>query len=128
MSRVFRGSDVLVTVVPMAVVLGGTTAAGHLQPGTRPLGLLGYAWLVAAALPLVVSRRFPLSAFLVVSAFTWSYYASAYPQGPAVVLPTVALEKTLQRRQRPLLGAPQLQALHGITPNVQALVQQQLEH
>ncbi|MFD2418082.1 sensor histidine kinase [Amycolatopsis pigmentata] len=93
----------LLTVVPMAVVLGGTTAAGHVQPGTPPLDLLGYAWLVAAALPLLVSRRFPLSAFLAVSAFTWSYYASAYPDGPAAVLPTIALF-TLTRRRGPLVA------------------------
>lgn len=101
--RILCASDGVLTVVPMAVVLGGTTAAGPLQSGARPLDLLAYTWLVAAALPLVVSRRFPLSAFLVVSAFTWSYYASTYPHGPAVVLPTVALF-TLTLRRGPLIA------------------------
>jgi signal transduction histidine kinase len=94
---------ILLTMVPMAVVVGGTTAAGRLQPGTHPLDPLGYAWLIAAALPLLVCLRFPLSAFLVTSAFTWSYYASPYPEGPAVVLPTVALF-TLTRLRGPLIA------------------------
>jgi signal transduction histidine kinase len=97
------GVDVLVTFLPMAFVLGVTTVAGHFQPEKHPLDLLGYAWLVAAALPLLLSRRFPLPVFLVVAALALSYYWSDYPGGPAMVLPTIALF-TLTRLRGPLVA------------------------
>lgn len=94
----------LLVLVPTLFVLGSTTtAAEHFQPGKHPLDLLGYLWLVAAALPLLLSRRFPLSVFVLVSALTWTYYWSPYPDGPAVVLPTIALF-TLTRLRGPLLA------------------------
>ncbi|HVV13487.1 sensor histidine kinase [Amycolatopsis sp.] len=91
----------LLTVVPLVPVLAITTVAAHFQSGHHPLDFLGYAWLVLATLPLLFSRRFPLPAFVVVAALTWTYYLSDYPGGPAVVLPTVALF-TLTRLRGPL--------------------------
>ncbi|TVT27980.1 sensor histidine kinase [Amycolatopsis rhizosphaerae] len=87
----------------MALVLGVTTAAGHFQHARHPLDPLGYAWLVTAALPLLVSRRFPLPVFLVVAGLTFAYYWSAYPSGPAMLLPTVALF-TLTRVRGPVVA------------------------
>jgi signal transduction histidine kinase len=98
-----RVSDALLTFVPMAFVLGATTAAGHFQPAKHPLDLLGYAWLVAAALPLLVARRFPLPVFLIVAVLSWSYYWSDYPGGPAMMLPTIALF-LLTRLRGPLIA------------------------
>ncbi|GHF58576.1 two-component sensor histidine kinase [Amycolatopsis bartoniae] len=82
--------DVLVTLVPMVFVLGATTLAGHFQPG-RALDLPGYLWLAGAALPLSLVRRFPLPVFLVTGAVVLAYYRSSYPNGPALLLPTIAL-------------------------------------
>jgi signal transduction histidine kinase len=101
--------DVLRAVVPMAFVLGVTTAAGHFQPDRRPLDLLGYAWLAAAALPLLLARRFPLPVFVAVMALAWSYYWSDYPGGPALLLPTIAL--FLLTRQR----GPLVAGISGVT-------------
>jgi signal transduction histidine kinase len=98
-----RVVDVLLTFVPMAFVLGVTTVAGHFQPGSHPLDLLGYAWLAAAALPLLLVRRFPLVVFVVVFGAVLAYYWSDYPSGPALLLPTIALF-TLTRRRGPLFA------------------------
>lgn len=105
--------DVLLTLVPMAFVLGVTTVAEHFQPGVRPLDVLGYAWLVVAALPLLLSRRFPLPVFLAVVALVLTYYWSDYPSGPALLLPTIALF-TLTRLRGPLVA--------GITGSAALLV------
>lgn len=93
----------VLTLVPMAFVLGVTTAAGHLQPTAHPLDALGYLWLAAAALPLLLVRRFPLPVFVAVYGAVLAYYWSDYPNGPALVLPTVALF-VLTRRRGPLLA------------------------
>ncbi|WP_043840931.1 sensor histidine kinase [Amycolatopsis taiwanensis] len=90
--------------VPMVFVLASTTTAEHFQAWKQPLDPLGYLWLVAAAAPLVLSRRFPLSVFGVVTALTWAYYWSPYPGGPAVLLPTIALFQ-VTRLRGPLLAA-----------------------
>lgn len=95
--------DALLTFVPLVFVLGVTTAAGHFQPAARPLDVLGYGWLVAAGLPLLVARRFPLVVFLLTAALTLGYYWTAYPGGPAMALPTVALF-VLTRIRGPLIA------------------------
>jgi signal transduction histidine kinase len=80
-------------------VVGVTTNAGRWQPDAHRLDAYGYLWLLAAALPLLVRRRFPLSVFIVVATLTGAYYwISDYPGGPAVVLPTIALFTLTQRR------------------------------
>ena len=95
--------DVLLSLVPMVFVLASTTTAEHFQPDKHPLDLPGYLWLAAAAMPLLLCRRFPLSAFVLVTALTWAYYWSPYPGGPAVVLPAIALF-TVTRLRGPLLA------------------------
>ncbi|WP_236790757.1 sensor histidine kinase [Amycolatopsis sp. GM8] len=87
----------------MAFVLGVTTAAGHFQGSAHPLDALGYGWLAAAALPLLLVRRFPLPVFVVVYCAVLAYYWSDYPNGPALVLPTIALF-VLTRRRGPLVA------------------------
>lgn len=65
----------------------------------------GYVWLTAAALPLLVRRRFPLVAFAVSAALVFTYYGvSDYPGGPAIVLPAVALF-ALTRLRGPVLAS-----------------------
>ncbi|TVT23179.1 sensor histidine kinase [Amycolatopsis acidiphila] len=87
----------------MAFVLGATTAAAHFQPGGHRLDAPGYAWLAAAALPLLFVRRFPLPVFLVCYGAVLAYYWSDYPSGPALLLPTIALF-TLTHRRGPLFA------------------------
>ncbi|WP_116109749.1 sensor histidine kinase [Amycolatopsis ruanii] len=93
--------DVVLTLVPLAFVLGATTVAGRSQG--HPLDLPGYLWLTGAALPLVVVRRYPLPVFLVTAALTWAYYSTGHPGGPAVVVPTIALF-VLTRVRGPLVA------------------------
>ncbi|PRX47839.1 signal transduction histidine kinase [Prauserella shujinwangii] len=83
--------DVVLTVVLLAFVLVITTVAAGQQPEARPLDALGYGWLVVAALPLALRRRWPLPVFVATTALALSYYASGYPGGPAIVVPAVAL-------------------------------------
>jgi signal transduction histidine kinase len=90
-------------LVPIVFVVGITSSASHWQPDAHPLDALGFLWLVAAGLPLLARRRFPLTVFLVVTALTVSYYWSNYPGGPVIVLPTIALF-TLTRRRGPLVA------------------------
>ncbi|MTD58319.1 sensor histidine kinase [Amycolatopsis pithecellobii] len=97
----------------MAFVLAVTTAAGHFQAGARHLDVPGYGWLVVAALPLLLARRFPLPVFLVTFGATLAYYWSDYPNGPALLLPTIAL-LVLTRRRGPLVA--------GITATATLLV------
>ena len=96
-------TDVLLAVVPLVFVLAGSTAAGRVQPDSRALDTLGYGWLVIAGLPLLLARRFPLPAFLVSAALTISYYWADYPNGPAMLLPTIALF-LLTRLRGPLVA------------------------
>jgi signal transduction histidine kinase len=78
---------VLRVVLPLAFVLGATGGASRWQQ----LGTLGYLWLIATALPLLVVHRYPMTIFLITSALTLGYYSSANPGGPVIVLPTIAL-------------------------------------
>jgi signal transduction histidine kinase len=88
----------VITLVPMGFVLATTNAAGHWYHDGRQLDLLGQLWLVAAGLPLSLSRRFPLPVFVAVTALTLSYYSSDYPGGPAIVFPTIALFVLTRKR------------------------------
>jgi signal transduction histidine kinase len=93
--------DVAITVAVLAVVVGGTTGAaqartgqapwGTFQPDMRELGVLGYLWLVATVLPLLVRRGFPLPVFVLTGVSALVYYLTAFPHGPLLAVPTVAL-------------------------------------
>ncbi|GAB3504759.1 sensor histidine kinase [Amycolatopsis cihanbeyliensis] len=83
--------DVLRTLVLAGFVLGATTMAARQQPEARALDPVGYGWLVAAALPLLACRRYPMLAFAVSSVLALTYYWSGYPGGPVIVLPGAAL-------------------------------------
>lgn len=103
-----RGSgvgDALLTLGLVAVVLGATTASGMHQTSGRMLDAGGYLWLTAAALPLLVRRRFPLVVFAVSAALAVAYYGlSNSSGGPAILLPAVALF-ALTRLRGPVLGS-----------------------
>lgn len=97
--------DALLTLGLTAFVLVATTAVGLHQTSGAMLDVGGYAWLAAAALPLLVRRQFPLVVFAVSAALVFSFYAvSNYPGGPAIVLPAVALF-ALTRLRGPVLGS-----------------------
>ncbi|WP_246256826.1 sensor histidine kinase [Amycolatopsis anabasis] len=95
--------DVLLTVLPLGFVLGVTSGANRWQHDAPRLDTLGYLWLIACALPLLVARRFPLSAFAVTGVLTVAYYAVYDTGGPAAVLPTIALF-LLTRDRGPLIA------------------------
>jgi signal transduction histidine kinase len=99
-----RLADLLLTVLPMAFVLGITTVATHWQPGAQRLDLAGYLWLAGTSVPLLWARALPLPVFVLTGALTVAYYASDYPGGPAIVLPTIALF-LLARKHGPLIAA-----------------------
>ncbi len=82
---------VLRVVLPLGFVLGVTNSASRWQPDVPPLSTLGYLWLIATALPLLLVHRYPLTIFLITSALTLGYYSSENPGGPAILLPTIAL-------------------------------------
>ncbi|MFD9888604.1 sensor histidine kinase [Amycolatopsis sp. NPDC059027] len=79
------------TVLILGFVLGVTTSASHWQPHAHPLTFAGYAWLAATALTLLVVHRFPLTVFLLTVTSAYLYYASGFPGGPVIVVPTIAL-------------------------------------
>ncbi|GAA1967293.1 sensor histidine kinase [Amycolatopsis minnesotensis] len=91
--RIPTVGDVLLTVAPTAFVVGATTVFGHWQQwhDSRPLDVLGYAWLVCAGLPLLLNRRFPLTAFLLSGVLGWTYFWPGYPGGPVLLLAAIAL-------------------------------------
>ncbi len=82
---------VLRTVLVLGFVLGATTAAAHWQPGTHPLTPFAYAWLAATVLTLLIVHRFPLTLFLLTAASVFGYYATGFPGGPVILVPTIAL-------------------------------------
>ncbi|MCO1581421.1 histidine kinase [Crossiella sp. SN42] len=61
------------------------------EPGNRGLDLGGIALLLAGTLALVFRRRFPLTVLAATLATVFPYYWFGYPDGPAILLPTVAL-------------------------------------
>ncbi|HJQ46025.1 MAG TPA: sensor histidine kinase [Amycolatopsis sp.] len=84
-------------------VLAATTGAARFQGHGHELDALGYGWLVLAGLPLLFARRYPLPAFIVSAALTMSYYWAHLANGPAILLPTIALF-VLTRRRGPLVA------------------------
>ncbi|MDX3194928.1 sensor histidine kinase [Streptomyces sp. MN03-5084-2B] len=89
------------TVVVGVFVIGATSASSRWQPGASPLPPIGFAWLAATVLTLLLVHRFPLTLFLVASASAFGYYASGLPGGPVILVPTVALF-VLTRQRGPL--------------------------
>ncbi|RZQ62148.1 sensor histidine kinase [Amycolatopsis suaedae] len=101
--RVPSAGDVALAVIVAGFVAGTTTSASHwrgrwpgapgefVEPTGRMLDLLGYCWLFAATLPLLLARRFPLPVFAVTAVLAIAYYHSNYPGGPVIVAPAVAL-------------------------------------
>ena len=96
--------DVVLTLGLAAFVLATVTFASRFQPEARALDVLGYGWLAAAAVPLLVVRGYPTAAFGVTAVLACTYYSSGYPGGPVVVLPAVALF-TLTRLRGPVRAA-----------------------
>jgi signal transduction histidine kinase len=79
----------LALIVFVVVVTAG--AARWHQPTARPLGALGFAWLVAGGLSLPWRRQHPVAVLALSAGLAFSYYLSGYPGGPAVVFPGLAL-------------------------------------
>ncbi|WP_328446519.1 MULTISPECIES: sensor histidine kinase [unclassified Amycolatopsis] len=91
------------TVVVTVFVLGATSGASRWQPGSPQMTPLAGAWLVATTLTLLLVHRFPLTLFLVTTASAFGYYASGFPGGPVIVVPTIALF-VLTRQRGPLVA------------------------
>ncbi|AXB45983.1 sensor histidine kinase [Amycolatopsis albispora] len=91
-------ADLVLTAIVLFFVLGVTSGASRWQdqwdPAAEPvrqLDPLGYGWLAAAVLPLVLARRFPIVVFAVSSALAMTYYWSDYPGGPVSVASALSL-------------------------------------
>ena len=71
-------SAVLVALAQVA----GSTVAAHNQPGREPLGVLGYALLLAGPALLVLRRRAPVAVAAGTAAVLLVYLTAGYPYGP----------------------------------------------
>ncbi|WP_156096503.1 sensor histidine kinase [Amycolatopsis jejuensis] len=95
--RVFR------TLVVLVFVLGASSAAGRWQHAAHPLSPLGFGWLAATVLTLLVVHRYPLPLFVLTAASAYAYYLSSEPGGPVIIVPTVALF-VLTRQKGPVVA------------------------
>jgi signal transduction histidine kinase len=93
--RVFR------TLVVLVFVLGATSAAGDWRPGAHALDPVGFGWLAATVLTLLLVHEFPLTLFVATAASVYAYYAVGEPTGPVLVVPVIALFM-LTRKRGPL--------------------------
>ena len=81
--------DVLPVIVLTVISLGGTAASAHWHG--QPMAGPAFGLIIAAALPLLVRRRFPLLAFLASAGLSLGYYLAGFPTGPGILLPTLGL-------------------------------------
>ncbi|HVV20885.1 MAG TPA: sensor histidine kinase [Pseudonocardiaceae bacterium] len=83
--------DVFITLAMTAAVIGMTAGFAHWHDGPVHLDTLGVLWLLACTAPLLYRCRAPLIVLELTSLATFTYYASGYPGGPAILAPTLAL-------------------------------------
>jgi signal transduction histidine kinase len=83
--------DVLLTAGVLVVVVGITVGFGYWHATAHRMDALGVLWLVACGLPLLWRRLAPGTVFVLTSVVAFTYYASGYPGGPAIIAPTLAL-------------------------------------
>ncbi|MGH3621743.1 MAG: sensor histidine kinase [Sciscionella sp.] len=83
--------DVLLAVAVAVFVNAASTGVGHWQHGAHALDPPGYAWLLGGVVALPWRRRAPVAVFLLTAVPVFAYYESAYPHGPSIVSPTIAL-------------------------------------
>jgi len=81
----------LLTCVVGALALAVAPWAVHWQPSRHPVDPLGYALIVAAVLPLLVRRRWPLLTLGLSTAALVAYLALRYPGGPVFLGPLVGV-------------------------------------
>ncbi|WP_020668976.1 sensor histidine kinase [Amycolatopsis nigrescens] len=97
-----KAGDVVLTVVlTLVLVLGSKGAQMSPWNEVKLLDGFGYGLLVAAALPTLYARRYPLPVLLITVAVVATYYWSDYPIGPAF-LPVIVALFLLARAQGPL--------------------------
>ncbi len=84
-----------------AFIVGCTEGLAHWHGENLPAPAV--CWLLACGLPLLWRRRAPGVVLLVTAALTFSYYASGFPGGPAILAPTLALI-TVAFLRGPLIG------------------------
>ena len=87
-----------VVVIGFIQVVGTTFAAEH--QNLRPLGVIGYGLLVAAALTLLLKRRDPDLALGLCLAVVLTYWLADYPQGPIFISLGFAYVYALKRGRR----------------------------
>jgi signal transduction histidine kinase len=83
--------DAVLAVVVGYVGVHGTIAAQHFQPESRHLDMLGSVLVVAAALCLVVRRRWPLVTLALVALVTSTYLEIGYAYGPVLLSLLIAV-------------------------------------
>ena len=82
--------DVFITLALTLVVLGITDVIAHWHTG-HVIDPRGTLWLAACTAPLLWRCRASLIVLVLTSVATFTYYASGYPGGPAILAPTLAL-------------------------------------
>jgi signal transduction histidine kinase len=87
-------------VVLALIVAGGTIGASHAQPEARPVDAVAIGLGVAAALSLLLARRWPVWVAAVTSAATVVYLALGYPYGPVFAPAAIAIFSAMVRGRR----------------------------
>ncbi|MGA8116972.1 MAG: sensor histidine kinase [Actinocatenispora sp.] len=83
--------DGLLAGVLLLLGLVATRYAALRQPDTTALDALGYGLIVAASLPLVGRRRWPMATLAVVAAALTAYLVRGYPYGPIMIALLIAV-------------------------------------
>ena len=83
--------DAVLALVVGYVGVHGTIAAQHFQPESRSVDTLGAALIIAAAVTLVLRRRWPLVTLALVAVATSTYLEFGYAYGPVLLSLLVAV-------------------------------------
>ncbi len=114
-ARTLALDGLLATALGAVMVLGTQRAALFQTPWRRPLDVLAYALLAAAAAALAGRRLAPLPSLAAVTLVTAGYLALGYPYGPVFLAPVVVLytvgARLPPRRSVPAAGAAVLALL-----------------
>ncbi|HEX7744722.1 MAG TPA: sensor histidine kinase [Micromonosporaceae bacterium] len=107
-------ADLALAAGLLALGFFATPLAGRNQPDAVPVDGLAYVLIAAAVAPLVVRRRWPLTALAVCTAAVSAYLVAGYPYGPILltyVLAMYTVAVRLPTRRAAVAGAASLAAL-----------------
>ena len=97
-AAVARAHRWVLVVCLSGFVLAATAGYHYWGEAGPPMPWYGWAWLVAAALPLLWRHRYPLLVYLTTAALVLGYYTGLRLGGPAMVLAIVALFALARQR------------------------------